>query len=210
MGSLRRLAWLSLRRAAGIALLVLCWLRHQGQDADEMGARGAGAQRQLEMVAADPQSRTFTVRVKDSGELRMVQADEVMAAPGACDSGAVRPAWPTRPVPPAPTRAAVRAAEEACRSTAAPATTAAPRAAGGARRARDAGGAGAQPSCPQRRPPRPLRASARVRSGLQHQGRGQGGMPASAPAARCHVTSAAARAAPRADRLPGRAAAAHR
>jgi hypothetical protein len=35
----------------------------------------------IEVVAADPQSRTFTVRVKDTGELRMMRADQVIAGP---------------------------------------------------------------------------------------------------------------------------------
>ncbi|HXO26544.1 MAG TPA: hypothetical protein VOA80_04315 [Thermoanaerobaculia bacterium] len=35
----------------------------------------------IEVVSADPQSRTFTVRVKDTGELRMVPADQVIAGP---------------------------------------------------------------------------------------------------------------------------------
>jgi len=36
---------------------------------------------QVEIVATDPKTRTFTVRVKDTGELRMVRADELVAGP---------------------------------------------------------------------------------------------------------------------------------
>jgi hypothetical protein len=50
---------------------------------DQMSWARAALERngQIEIVAADPQSRTFTVRVKESGELRMVRADQVVAEP---------------------------------------------------------------------------------------------------------------------------------
>ena len=51
--------------------------------ADQMSWARAALQRNdyLEVVAADPQTSTFTVRFKDTGELRMVRADQVIAAP---------------------------------------------------------------------------------------------------------------------------------
>jgi hypothetical protein len=50
---------------------------------DEMSWARAALERngRLEVVAADPQTSTFTVRVKDTGELRMVRADQVVAGP---------------------------------------------------------------------------------------------------------------------------------
>jgi hypothetical protein len=50
---------------------------------DEMSWARAALERnsRLEVVAADRETRTFTVRLKDSGELRMVRLDQVVAAP---------------------------------------------------------------------------------------------------------------------------------
>ena len=50
---------------------------------DEMSWARAALERndRLEVVAADPQTNTFTVRVKETGELRMVRADQVVAGP---------------------------------------------------------------------------------------------------------------------------------
>ena len=45
----------------------------------------------LEVVAADQQSRTFTVRLKDSGELRVVRADQIVASPAPAAAGASAP-----------------------------------------------------------------------------------------------------------------------
>ena len=72
----------------------------QGQD--EMSWARAALERndRVEIVAADAHSRSFTVRLKDTGELRMVRADQVIGAPGmppaaaAPASGAAAPAEP--------------------------------------------------------------------------------------------------------------------
>jgi hypothetical protein len=63
----------------------------QGQD--EMSWARAALERnpRVEIVAVDLQSRSFTVRLKDTGELRMVRADQVIGAPGMA-SGASAPA----------------------------------------------------------------------------------------------------------------------
>src|SRR5256885_748437 len=70
-----------LRGAACLTVLALAACAQQGQDemswARAASARTAG----MEGVAADPRSRTFTVRVKDTGELRMMRADELIAGP---------------------------------------------------------------------------------------------------------------------------------
>jgi len=64
-----------------LALLTLTACTRSGQD--EMSWARAALERNpaIEVVAADQQSRTFTVRVKDTGELRMVRVDEVIASP---------------------------------------------------------------------------------------------------------------------------------
>ena len=66
-----------------------------GGGADEMSWARAALERndRIEIVAADPSTSTFTVRVKDSGDLRTVRADQVIGAPpGAMPGGAAAPA----------------------------------------------------------------------------------------------------------------------
>jgi hypothetical protein len=73
--------------AAGcLCCLALAACDRQGRD--EMSwARGALARNErLEIVAADPQSRSFTVRFKDTGELRVVRADQLVGSPAASAS----------------------------------------------------------------------------------------------------------------------------
>jgi hypothetical protein len=114
--------------AAGIALLVLAGCARQD---DTMSWAKAALSRndRLEIVAVDPQSRTFTVRMKDSGELRMIKADDVMGAPAPAASttagGATQPAS-TAAGSSGANAAAVAPPEEAFPNTAAPATAAAP------------------------------------------------------------------------------------
>ncbi len=84
------------------ACFILVGLAACAQEAqDEMSwARAALARNdRIEVVGADQQSRTFTVRVKDTGELRMVRADQLNAgpahapnAPPAAAPGAAAPA----------------------------------------------------------------------------------------------------------------------
>lgn len=79
---------------------------------DEMSWARSALERnnKIEIVAADPQSRTFTVRQKDTGELRMVHADEVVGAAGAAAApGAPGAAAPASATPPASTAAATAA-----------------------------------------------------------------------------------------------------
>lgn len=71
---------------ARVAALSLTWLAlaacsRQGQD--EMSWARAALERndRLEVIAADPQSRSFTVRSKDTRELRVVRADQLIAVP---------------------------------------------------------------------------------------------------------------------------------
>jgi hypothetical protein len=71
----------ALRGAACLALLSIAACAREGQD--EMSWARAALERndRIEVVSADPQSRTFTVRVRDTGELHMVRADQVIAGP---------------------------------------------------------------------------------------------------------------------------------
>ncbi|MGH8266404.1 MAG: hypothetical protein ACRETS_03735 [Steroidobacteraceae bacterium] len=112
--------------AGCLGLLALTACSRQGRD--EMSWARAALERneRIEVVAADPQSRTFTVRMKDTGELRMVRADQVIAgaaaSPGSAASSpntAPQTATTAAPVAPAPVPAAAGAAPAAPASGAA-------------------------------------------------------------------------------------------
>ncbi|HXJ77174.1 MAG TPA: hypothetical protein VMS64_00665, partial [Candidatus Methylomirabilis sp.] len=90
-----------------VGFLVLGACGREGQD--EMSwARGAlERNKSIEVVAADQQSRTFTVRLKDGGELRTVLADEVIGYPAGASAGtAARPLNERTPTPYAASEAA--------------------------------------------------------------------------------------------------------
>ena len=55
------------------------------QPADDMGWARTALERnpRLEIVATDAQARTFTVRIRDTGELRVVRADQLVGGPAA-------------------------------------------------------------------------------------------------------------------------------
>lgn len=82
----------ALRGAASAAVLLLAGCAHEGQDQMSWARAALERNSQLEVVAADPQSHTFTVRVKESGELRVVRADQVMAEPLVSGPAAAPPA----------------------------------------------------------------------------------------------------------------------
>ena len=75
---------------AGLVMLAACG--REGQD--EMSWARAALERNnsVEVVAADQQSRTFTLRLKDSGELRTVRADQIVAYPPGAPAGTSQPA----------------------------------------------------------------------------------------------------------------------
>ena len=97
----------ALRGAACLALLAIAACARESQD--EMSWARAALERndRIEVVSADPQSRTFTVRVKDTGELRMVRADQVIAGPSLPATAAVAAttAGTAAPAPSAPVTA---------------------------------------------------------------------------------------------------------
>ena len=71
----------ALLAAACFGSLTLAACSHPAQD--EMSWARAALERneRIEIVATDPQARTFTVRSKDTGALSVVRADQVTAAP---------------------------------------------------------------------------------------------------------------------------------
>jgi hypothetical protein len=95
----------ALRGAACLALLCIAACAREGQD--EMSWARAALERndRIEVVSADPQSRTFTVRVKDTGELRMVRADQVIAGPSLRATVAATTAGTAAPAASAPVTA---------------------------------------------------------------------------------------------------------
>jgi hypothetical protein len=72
----------ALLAAACVGSLALAACGKQGQD--EMSWARAALERNaaLELVASDPQARTFTVRMKDSGSLSVLRLDQIVAGPG--------------------------------------------------------------------------------------------------------------------------------
>ena len=106
-----------------LTVVILAACARSGQD--EMSWARAALERNqaIEVVATDPQSRTFTVRVKDTGELRMVRADELIASPTLAATVAETPETtaPGKPQPAQPPPAAEdKAAASAAASVAAP------------------------------------------------------------------------------------------
>jgi len=83
--------------AACIGLLLLSACGREGSDEMSWARAALERNRALEVVAADPQTRTFTVRLKENGELRTVRADEIVAVPVASAADVPRPPPADRP-----------------------------------------------------------------------------------------------------------------
>jgi len=95
---------------ACVGLLLLAACGREGQNEMSWARAALERNKALEVVAADQQTRTFTVRLRESGELRTVRADEVVASlagappasvaaaarqnqhPGAAEAAAAEPA----------------------------------------------------------------------------------------------------------------------
>ena len=90
----------ALNGAVCAALVLLAACAREGRDQMSWARAALERNGQIEIVAADPQSRTFTVRVKESGELRMVRADQVVAEPHSARSRVPQPSPPLPPPPP--------------------------------------------------------------------------------------------------------------
>jgi hypothetical protein len=84
---MRKFRYGGLPGAACVALVTLAACGREGQD--EMSWARAALERNtgVEVVAADSQSRTFTVRLRDTGELRTVRADQLVGAPSLAAAG---------------------------------------------------------------------------------------------------------------------------
>jgi hypothetical protein len=92
---------------------------------DEMGWARTALERndRIEVVAADPATNTFTVRVKETGDLRMVRADQVVAGPPGLASG---PATAPAAAPAGAAGSSGSAASDGATPAANPASTATP------------------------------------------------------------------------------------
>ncbi len=125
------------RLAAGCVCLVLVACGKQGPDEMSWARAALERNQRLEIVASDPQSRTFTVRNKDTGELSIVRADQLTAAPGSAAPAAAAPAatGANAAASPAPAAAAQAPSEETAATGA---------------EARGAAAAPAQPAAPAR------------------------------------------------------------
>jgi len=71
----------ALQVAACFTLVGLAACAQEGQDEMSWARAALARNDRIEVVGADQQSRTFTVRVKDTGELRMLRADQLIAGP---------------------------------------------------------------------------------------------------------------------------------
>jgi len=78
-----------------LTLLVLAACGREGQDEMSWARAALERNKSLEVVAADQQSRTFTVRLRGNGELRTVRADQVVGSP----ADATRPTPASKPSP---------------------------------------------------------------------------------------------------------------
>jgi hypothetical protein len=103
----------ALHLTACATLLSLAGCAHDTQDQMSWARAALERNSQVDVVAADPQSHSFTVRVKSSGEMRVVRADQIIASPpGAPLAAAAPPEAPPAPVAATAAPAAVAAPAE--------------------------------------------------------------------------------------------------
>ena len=76
---------------ACVGLLLLAACGREGQDEMSWARAALERNKALEVVAADQQTHTFTVRLKESGELRTVRAEEIVASPATAAADTARP-----------------------------------------------------------------------------------------------------------------------
>jgi hypothetical protein len=105
-GRAQRRAPLGMVCLATVALfgIAACAKLGLGGGSDEMSWARAALERndRVEIVAVDPATNTFTVRIKETGDLRTVRADQVVAGPpGAPVSSSGTPAGAANMSPPA-------------------------------------------------------------------------------------------------------------
>jgi hypothetical protein len=105
--------------AAGLAVLAIAACARQQDDTMSWAKAALSRNGKLEIVAVDPQSRTFTVRMKDSGELRVVKADDVVGTTGEVAQAPAAPASAAANTAPSAPAAAPAGASMAASATAA-------------------------------------------------------------------------------------------
>jgi hypothetical protein len=116
--------------AIGVAAVALfsitaCGKLGLGGSSDEMSWARSALERndRIEIVAVDPATNTFTVRIKETGDLRMVRADQVIAGPpGAPVSSAGTPAGPAATSAGSATQAVAESSQAAESGASAPAS----------------------------------------------------------------------------------------
>lgn len=82
-------AWARPACTAALTLLALSACSRFGGGQDEMAWARAALDRneRLQVVASDPHARTFTVRLKSTGDLRVVSVDQLVAGPASAPGG---------------------------------------------------------------------------------------------------------------------------
>jgi hypothetical protein len=145
--------------AVAVFSITACGKLGLGGSSDEMSWARAALERndRIEVVAVDPATNSFTVRIKETGDLRMVRVDQVVAGPpGAPVSSAGTPAGP------AATQSAVTDSSEVAASGAS-----APASADGANSMASAGQTAATAGQPAAAPTQTQGAASAPRTGYQ-------------------------------------------
>jgi hypothetical protein len=119
--------------AAGLLLALSACSKLESGGQDQMAWAKDALERndRIEVVASDPQAKTFTVRVKESGQLVVLPIDQVMAGPNGALSASIKPAAVTpagtvAEAPAAPPPAPETSVPEAAPPPVAPARSEAP------------------------------------------------------------------------------------
>ena len=108
----------TLLTAGCLTCLAVAACSKQGQDEMSWARSALERNQRVEVVASDPQSRTFTVRNKDTGELSVVRADQLTAAPAVASVPAVSAPAAAAAEEKSARESAAAAAEEAAPRTA--------------------------------------------------------------------------------------------
>src|SRR6478672_8172962 len=94
--------------AGGLLLALSACSKFGGEGPDQMAWAKDALERndRIAVVASDTQAKTFTVRVKDSGQLVVLPVDQIIAGPATVLSASVtpgsKPSEAPAPPPPAP------------------------------------------------------------------------------------------------------------
>ena len=133
--------------AVALFSITACGKLGLGGSSDEMSWARAALERndRIEIVAVDPATSSFTVRIKETGDLRMVRVDQVVAGPpGAPVSSAGTPAGPAATPPGSAAQPAMTDSSQAAASGASAPASAAQETTQGAESASNTPPAGSQ------------------------------------------------------------------